>query len=233
MKKILLSLLLIAGLSVSALANDIQQSTSSTPLLFFCKDSAGEPITGLSPTVTISKNGGSFGSPAGSVSEIGSIGVYKVAGNATDTNTLGTIYLKAVCSGGVTFLFPVATVVDIPSLQDVVDGILDEALSGHTTSGTTGKAIGDTNTNVTAINGAVILHSGTAQDGTSTTITLDAGAIATSGYYAGAVVIVKSGTGAGQVRTIQSYVGSTRVATVNRAWATNPTSSSVFSVVIP
>lgn len=52
------------------------------------------PKTGLTPTVTLSKAGGSFASPSGSVSEIGN-GWYKVAGNATDTNTLGALILHA------------------------------------------------------------------------------------------------------------------------------------------
>lgn len=56
------------------------------------------PKTGLSPTVTLSKNGGSFAAPAGAVSEVGN-GVYKVAGNATDSNTLGPLWLHATASG--------------------------------------------------------------------------------------------------------------------------------------
>ena len=54
--------------------------------------------TGLTPTVTISKNGAAFGSPSGAVSEIGS-GLYKVAGNATDSNTLGSLILHATATG--------------------------------------------------------------------------------------------------------------------------------------
>lgn len=50
--------------------------------------------TGKSPTVTLSKNGGAFGSPAGLISEIGN-GWYSVAGNATDENTLGPLLLHA------------------------------------------------------------------------------------------------------------------------------------------
>jgi len=50
--------------------------------------------TGLSPTVTLSKNGGSFASPSGAVTEIAN-GWYAVAGNASDTNTLGPLILHA------------------------------------------------------------------------------------------------------------------------------------------
>lgn len=50
--------------------------------------------TGLSPTVTLSKNGGSYASPSGAVTEIGN-GYYKVAGSATDSATLGPLLLHA------------------------------------------------------------------------------------------------------------------------------------------
>ncbi len=231
MKRILLLAITVLW-GVPAFAIDIQQGSSSTPLEFFCKDSSDAAITGLSPTVTINKNGGSFASPSGSVTEIAN-GLYKVAGNATDTNTLGLIYLKAVCSGGVTFLFPVANVVDAPTVQNLVDGVLDEATSSHTTGGSVGKAIGDTATNIGTLLAAEVIRSGTAQAGSTSTITLDSGASATNNLYAGAVVIITSSTGVSQVRTIVSYVGSTKVATVNRAWVTNPSSSSVFSLVTP
>jgi hypothetical protein len=48
--------------------------------------------------VTLSKNGAAFASPAGAVSEIGS-GWYQVAGNATDTGTLGPLLLHATATG--------------------------------------------------------------------------------------------------------------------------------------
>lgn len=54
--------------------------------------------TGLSPTVVVRKEGGSFATPSGAVSEIGN-GFYKVAGNTTDTNTLGGLVLSATASG--------------------------------------------------------------------------------------------------------------------------------------
>lgn len=78
----------------------VKQSTTAQPLVFFMTDSSDHITgkTGLSPTVTLSKNGGSFGSPSGAVSEIGS-GWYKVAGNATDNATLGPLALHATSSG--------------------------------------------------------------------------------------------------------------------------------------
>lgn len=74
-------------------------------------------------------------------------------------------------------------------------------------------------------------HAGTAQAGTTTTITLDSGAVATDGYYANQILIIKSGAGAGQSAIIASYVGSTRVATFTAALAVAPDATSVFVLV--
>lgn len=78
----------------------LKQNQTARPLLFLMLDSADHltPKTGLSPTVTLSKNGGSFAAPAGAVSEVGS-GWYKVAANATDANTLGPLLLHATATG--------------------------------------------------------------------------------------------------------------------------------------
>ena len=78
----------------------LKQSSTAQPLVFLMVDSADHITgkTGLSPTVTLSKNGGSFASPAGAVTEIGN-GWYKVAGNATDTATLGPLILHATGTG--------------------------------------------------------------------------------------------------------------------------------------
>ena len=54
--------------------------------------------TGLTPTVTLSKNGGAFAGAAGAVSEI-SNGWYSLAGNATDRETLGELLVHATATG--------------------------------------------------------------------------------------------------------------------------------------
>ena len=54
--------------------------------------------TGLTPTVTISKNGGSFASPSGAVTELAN-GWYLLAGHATDRDTLGDLLIHATGSG--------------------------------------------------------------------------------------------------------------------------------------
>ena len=73
---------------------------------------------------------------------------------------------------------------------------------------------------------------GTAAAGASTTITLDAFASATNGEYIGQTITITSGVGSGQSRVITAYDGTTKVATVSTAWVTNPTNTSVYSIVI-
>jgi hypothetical protein len=78
----------------------IKQSTAVVHIVFLMVDSTDHVTgkTGLSPTVTISKNAGSFASPSGAITEIAH-GWYKLAANATDTNTLGALALHATGTG--------------------------------------------------------------------------------------------------------------------------------------
>lgn len=78
----------------------IKQSSASLSLVFFMVDSTDHVTgkTGLTPTVTLSKNGAAFASPAGAVSEIAN-GFYNAAANATDSNTLGILALTATGTG--------------------------------------------------------------------------------------------------------------------------------------
>jgi hypothetical protein len=78
---------------------EIKLGTAATPLLFLLISSSDHvtALTGKAATVVvkISKNGGAYAAPAGAVSEIG-LGLYQVAGNATDTGTLGPLWLNAL-----------------------------------------------------------------------------------------------------------------------------------------
>lgn len=75
------------------------------------------------------------------------------------------------------------------------------------------------------------IRSNTAQAGSSTSITLDAGASATSAFYAGLWILITSGTGAGQVRMCNGYNGTSKVATVYPNWVTDPDSTSTFALL--
>ena len=72
--------------------------------------------------------------------------------------------------------------------------------------------------------------SGSAQAGTSTTITLKSTASATNDVYNGMYVTITSGTGSGQIRLIEDYVGSTKVATVDVPFTTAPNGTSNYQV---
>jgi hypothetical protein len=78
----------------------LKVNSISRPLLFLMIDAADHisPKTGLAPAATISRNGGSFNPPSGTVAEIGN-GWYQVAGNASDTATVGPLLLHATAPG--------------------------------------------------------------------------------------------------------------------------------------
>jgi hypothetical protein len=99
-----------------------------------------------------------------------------------------------------------------------VDAVWDEAMSGHTTSGTYGQRL-------------LAIRQATAVAGAAGTITLDASASATDDFYNNQVILVTSGTGAIQARAISDYVGSTKVATIVPNWVTTPSSDSVFAIL--
>lgn len=127
---------------------NVKISSTARPLFFLMVDSADHisPRTGLSPTVTISKNGAAFGSPSGAVSEIAN-GWYQVAGNATDTNTAGVLLLHATSTNA----DPVDVAYNIVSLDpdtaaltaaQVATGVWQDATAGDfTVASSIGKTL--------------------------------------------------------------------------------------------
>ncbi len=71
-------------------------------------------------------------------------------------------------------------------------------------------------------------HTGIAQAGSISTITLAASA---PGDYLGHRVRIDAGTGVGQMRTIKLYNPTTKVATVDPNWAIAPTTGSTYRVI--
>lgn len=78
----------------------VKQSDTTKPIEFLMIDSADHISgkTGLTVTVTLSKNGGAFGAAAGTVAEI-SAGWYKLTPTSADTGTLGGLQLHATAIG--------------------------------------------------------------------------------------------------------------------------------------
>lgn len=77
---------------------------------------------------------------------------------------------------------------------------------------------------------AITSDSGTAQAGSASTMTLQAGASAVDSTYVGQVIYISAGTGLGQSRAIASYTGSSKVADVISDWAVAPSSDSVYEI---
>lgn len=89
--------------------------------------------------------------------------------------------------------------------------------------------------NAADVLGAVVdvITAGTAQAGAAGTITLASGSNATDDYYNGATIRITNNTPTGvqnQSRKITDYTGSTKVATIDTNWATNPTSSTTYTI---
>jgi hypothetical protein len=80
--------------------------------------------------------------------------------------------------------------------------------------------------------GAPVLATGTAQAGTSTTITLHSSASSVNDFYKYAQINIRSGPGTGQnPRLIYAYNGTTKVASIEPAFAETPDATSVFDVI--
>lgn len=75
-----------------------------------------------------------------------------------------------------------------------------------------------------------LVTSGFAQAGAASTITLASFSSSNDDTYVGETVWISGGTGFGQERVITAYNGTTKVATVDRAWTTNPDSTSTYEV---
>ena len=73
--------------------------------------------------------------------------------------------------------------------------------------------------------------SGTAQAGSTTTITFATSASAVDYFYNGLQVQITAGTGATQRRTIGDYAGATRIATVTQPWDTAPDATSQYHIL--
>lgn len=100
----------------------LDQTAHPMQFLMIASSDHISPALGLSPTVVISKNGGTFATPAGSITEIGN-GWYKVTPDADDFDTLGPLLLHATSAS--------ADPTDVESFQ-VTSGLVDLGPIQHT-----------------------------------------------------------------------------------------------------
>jgi hypothetical protein len=98
------------------------------------------------------------------------------------------------------------------------------------------KNVGGTTSLVNGVNfdttlSRTIRETGTAQSGSSGSITLQSGATSIVDAFKRSFIYIISGTGAGQSREATAYNGTTKVATVAPNWSVNPDNTSVYRIV--
>lgn len=106
--------------------------------------------------VQVSKNGGAFANAAGVVTEV-AVGIYQFVAAAADIDTLGEALFKFVDAAARTVHVRCQVVaLDLNTAltaATIADAVCDEALSGHTTDGSVGEALGFVEAMDTAIDG--------------------------------------------------------------------------------
>lgn len=114
-------------------------------------------------------------------------------------------------------------------MVEIAKAIWDRVLTGatHNINNSAGKRLRQ-------IAATDLIDSGTAQAGSSTTITLDPAANANNGFYDHVFIVIDGGTGVGQVKAIESYNGTTKVATITSGnnWIITPDNTSTY-VLLP
>ncbi len=192
----------------------IKQSTSRNAMVFMTLTSdPNSGATGLTLTITLSKDGAAFASISPSVNERGS-GWYSVTLTTGNTDTLGDLVMHITGTGSVGD-WKAHVVAELPGFLSAtgIDQVYDEPMVGHVTTGSYGDklrahlggvqlilcAAGSTST-------SIVLNSSTGVDSAAPTSTDD--------VYNGRVLLFLTGNCAKQATSVTDYVGSTKTMTV-------------------
>ena len=184
-----------------------QQNSTTYPILFLMVDDTDHVTgkTGLSPTVTLSKNGGAFDAAEGAVAEVGD-GWYSLAGDADDRDTLGELAIHAEGTAADPFD---GRYVIVP--WDPFDGV---------------------RLGLTGLPGLAITTGAVVSDGGNTALTFktDLSETATD-HWKDAFLLITSGALLGQVHRVTAYNGSTKFVTVTTAFSAAPSAAVTFLLV--
>jgi hypothetical protein len=192
----------------------VKQGTTRNVMVFMTLTSdPNSGATGLTLTITLSKDGGAFSSVSPTVTERGN-GWYSVALSTAHTDTLGDLAMHLTGTGSVGD-WKAHVVAELPGFLSAtgIDQIYDEAMSGHTTAGTFGdqfrahlagvqKIVVAAGSSTTSI----VLNSSTGVDGAAPSASDD--------VYNGRVLMFITGACAKQATSVSDYVGSTKTLTV-------------------
>lgn len=109
--------------------------------------------------------------------------------------------------------------------SDIPSDVWDELLTGatHNIATSAGRRVREI--------GGIAIHSGTAQAGAATTITLASEANGGNGIYNRNLLVILAGTGQGQTRTIIDYNDTTKVCIVDREWRITPDVTSEYQIL--
>lgn len=199
----------------------LTKNSTSKKVMILMVDSTDHvtPKTGLTLTVTKSKNGGAFGALSGSVAEVAN-GWYAITPAAGDVDTGGDLIFHATGAAA----DPADRACEVVDTDLFLGGagVWDELTASHAVQGSYGEALKP-------------IRASTATAGSSTSLTLDAGASTVDNFYKNCWLYLVGGTGAGQCRRISRYDGTginaLKAQTLN-AWATTPDNTTKF-VILP
>lgn len=233
------------------MAQILKQSTAVDVLIgpFVDLTDGATSETGESPTVKLSKNGQALAAKNDATTPVSDAdGYYNCEFDATDTNTVGTMVLIVAATASALPVRHEFQVIEEgvydglygSGASDIADILVDTSttldtklndVQGATFSSSTDSLEALRNRGDSAwTGGATTSDSGTAQAGSSTTMTLESGHSAINDTYNGQLIFINAGTGIGQSRGIDTYVGSTGVATIIGSWATAPDATSVYEI---
>jgi len=146
--------------------------------------------------------------------------------NSGGPSAISTPKDSTVAAGGMA-LIPVEYQDDFGG-NDVLSGLGPISVIGRTSVGPALYAWKSAD----LVAGTPIVRSGTAQGGTATTITLDAGSSATNNFYLNDIIVATGGSIVTQHRSVTGYNGTTKVATIDPGWENSiaPNSSTTFEL---
>lgn len=190
---------------VAVIVKTTSSGAKTTPIVLYPQEAGDIPVDvqSISGDSTAADNAEAF---------------FDGTGYAGTNNVIPTV--SSVATGGITSSSFAAGAINAAALA--ADAITDAKVASDVTIASVTGAVGS----VTADS----VHTGTAQAGGASSITLAAGASATNNIYNYQRIDITSGTGAGQSAIIIDYVGSTKVATVDYAWNVTPDNTSVYRV---
>lgn len=190
---------------VAVIVKTTSSGAKTTPIVLYPQEAGDIPvdIQSISGDATAADNAESF---------------FDGTGYAGTNNVIPTV--SSVATGGITSSSFAAGAINAAAIAS--DAITDAKVASDVTIASVTGAVGSVTED--------FVHTGTAQAGGASSITLAAGASATDNIYNYQRIDITDGTGIGQSAIITDYVGSTKVATVDYAWNVTPDNTSVYRV---